>query len=166
MATRTQDLPPPGGYQKIEFKRIPARKYFSGYQMILGYLGKSTDILYYISSITLIILGVSAGSFFLYQINARQVERENIEMRSGRLALYPLLFAERDREFLKQLRRNRDEETKLMKDVPGWVVGTWYGEPVFKTFPKDNVWEPHWVDFCVHADYRTYARRTNFHLWN
>lgn len=40
MATKTQDMPPKGGYQKIEFKRIPARKYFSGYQMILGYIGK------------------------------------------------------------------------------------------------------------------------------
>lgn len=40
MAAKTQDMPPPGGYQKIEFKRIPARVYFSGYQMILGYIGK------------------------------------------------------------------------------------------------------------------------------
>lgn len=40
MATRTQDLPPPGGYDKIPFKRIAARKYFSGYQMFLGYIGK------------------------------------------------------------------------------------------------------------------------------
>ena len=54
-------------------------------------------------------------------------------MRSARMALFPLLIAERDREFLKQLTRNRDEEEKLMADVPGWKVGTWYGEPVFKT---------------------------------
>lgn len=40
MVVKTQDLPPPGGYQKIDFKRIPARKYFSGYQWILGYIGK------------------------------------------------------------------------------------------------------------------------------
>ena len=25
---------------------------------------------------------------------------------------------------------NREEERELMKDVPGWVVGTWYGEKV------------------------------------
>lgn len=29
MATKIQDMPPPGGYQKIDFKRIPARKYVS-----------------------------------------------------------------------------------------------------------------------------------------
>lgn len=41
MASKTQDMPPPGGYTKIDFKRIPARKYFSGYQMIFGYLGEN-----------------------------------------------------------------------------------------------------------------------------
>lgn len=87
-------------------------------------------------------------------------------MRSGRLSLYPLIHAERDREFLKQLRRNRDEEARLMKNVPGWKVGTWYGEPVFKTLPKDEIVEPHWQDFCVHAHYRDYAGRAHFHLWN
>jgi NADH dehydrogenase (ubiquinone) 1 alpha subcomplex subunit 13 len=45
MAARTQDMPPPGGYAKIDYKRIPARKYFSGYQMILGYLGEFSKIL-------------------------------------------------------------------------------------------------------------------------
>lgn len=87
-------------------------------------------------------------------------------MRSGRLALYPLLFAERDREFLKQIRRNRDEEAKLMKNVPGWKVGTWYGEPIFKTVAKDTLPEPHWQDFCAHTDFKTMADRAMFHLWN
>ena len=87
-------------------------------------------------------------------------------MRSGKLALYPLLFAERDREFLKQLRRNRDDEASLMKNVPGWKVGTWYGEPIFKTLPKDTLPEPHWQDFCAHADSKTYEARAHFHLWN
>lgn len=45
MAAKTQDMPPPGGYQKIEFKRIPARVYFSGYQMILGYIGNFISVL-------------------------------------------------------------------------------------------------------------------------
>lgn len=106
------------------------------------------------------------GSAYLYILNYKQVDRENIEMRSGKLALYPLLHSERDREFLKQMRRNRDEEAKLMKNVPGWEVGTFYGEPIFKTLPKDQLIEPAWEDLCAHADYKTYARRTNFHLWN
>lgn len=43
-------------------------------------------------------------------------------MRSGRHAILPLLMAERDREYLKQLRVNRDEESSLMANVEGWTV--------------------------------------------
>ncbi|KAI8116621.1 hypothetical protein CVS40_11332 [Lucilia cuprina] len=41
-----------------------------------------------------------------------------IEMRSAQNVIFPILIAERDREYLKQLRRNRDEEAKLMANVP------------------------------------------------
>ena len=27
---------------------------------------------------------------------------------------------------------NREEERELMKDVPNWIVGTWYGEKVIE----------------------------------
>ena len=37
---------------------------------------------------------------------------QQIEMKSASLAIEPLMLAERDREFLKQLRRNRDAEEK------------------------------------------------------
>ena len=57
---------------------------------------------------------------------------QQIEMKSASLAIEPLMLAERDREFLKQLRRNRDAEEKLMKDVEGWEVGTFYGHKVYK----------------------------------
>lgn len=43
-------------------------------------------------------------------------------MRSGRHAILPMLLAERDREYLKQIRSNRDEESKLMANVEGWKV--------------------------------------------
>lgn len=115
---------------------------------------------------SLFILGITAGATYLYYLNVKEVERQQIEMRSGRHALLPLLMAERDREFLKQTARNREEEAQLMKNVPGWVVGTWYGEPIFKTLPKDTLLEPHWQDFCAHASYKTMADRAHFHLWN
>lgn len=60
---------------------------------------------------------------YIYYLNAKMIRREEIEMRSAQHVLYPVLFAERDREYLKQLRRNRDEEAKLMANVPGWEVG-------------------------------------------
>ena len=43
-----------------------------------------------------------------------------------------MMLAERDREYLKQCRRNRDAEAKLMANEEGWEVGTWYGHPIYK----------------------------------
>ena len=54
-----------------------------------------------------------------------------------RLVMEPVLLAERDREYLRQLRRNRDWEKELMKDVPGWVVGTWLGQKAFNSYADD-----------------------------
>ena len=38
--------------------------------------------------------------------------------------------------YLRRIRRNFEAETELMKDVPGWEVGKWYNEPVYKTVPQ------------------------------
>jgi len=35
-------------------------------------------------------------------------------------------------KFVLDRLRNRDAEEKLMKDVDGWEVGTWYGHPIYK----------------------------------
>ena len=52
-------------------------------------------------------------------------------MRSARHALFPMLIAERDREYLKQIRRNRDEEERLMSGVEGWKVSFFHLTFVF-----------------------------------
>ncbi|XP_055701518.1 NADH dehydrogenase [ubiquinone] 1 alpha subcomplex subunit 13 [Phlebotomus papatasi] len=148
MATRTQDLPPKGGYGPIPFKRIPPKTYFKGATIFAAYLG------------------ISAGAFYLYGLNYKQIEKEEIEMRSARNAILPLLRAERDREFLKQLRRNRDEEAKLMANVPGWEVGTWYGEPIYKTLPEDTLITPMFKEFYGHTTYKAAADRAHIKLWN
>jgi len=145
--TKKQDMPPPGGYQKIPFARVPAKSYFSGFQILAGYIGVTTVGLY------------------VYYLNAKKIKREEIEMRSAQNVIFPILIAERDREFLKQLRRNRDEEAKLMANVPGWEVGTWYGEPIFKTLPKDKLVTPHFNEFYAHTDYKSTAKRAHFKLW-
>jgi hypothetical protein len=41
--------------------------------------------------------------------------------------------------------RNRDAEEKLMKDVEGWEVGTWYGHPIYKVSPSVIVSTVHFV---------------------
>lgn len=53
-----------------------------------------------------------------------------------------------------------------MKNVPGWEVGTWYGEPVYKLLPKDTLVDPHFKDFYAHTDYKHLGRRYNMKHWN
>jgi NADH dehydrogenase (ubiquinone) 1 alpha subcomplex subunit 13 len=68
--------------------------------------------------------------------------------------------------FLKQLRRNRDEEAKLMANVPGWEVGTWYGEPIYKTLPPDTLVAPNIYEFYAQGPESELKRRITFHLWS
>ncbi|KAJ6649192.1 NADH dehydrogenase [ubiquinone] 1 alpha subcomplex subunit 13 [Pseudolycoriella hygida] len=146
-AARKQDMPPPGGYKRIIYERNPARTYFSGYQMIAAYVG------------------ITAASCYVYYLTCKEIEHDEVEMRSGRFALAPMLTAERDREYLKQLRRNRDEEASLMANVKGWEVGTWFGEPVFKTLPADKLMDPTFNEFYVHTSYKEFAKRAMLKHW-
>lgn len=82
--------------------------HFSGYTMFAGYIG------------------MTVGAIYLYNLNYRAIKRDEIEMRSAKMAIYPMLLAERDREFLKQIRRNREAEVELMRDVPGWEVTVYF----------------------------------------
>lgn len=51
------------------------------------------------------------------------------------------------------MKRNRDYENELMKDVPGWKTGTWYGEPLYFTIDYvDRWWDPTgevWMRFTL-----------------
>ncbi|KAL0820970.1 hypothetical protein ABMA28_005626 [Loxostege sticticalis] len=143
---RKQDLPPPGGYKPIPFKRIPAKSYFSGYAIFAGYIG------------------ITAGAMYLYHLNYKQIKKNEIEMRSAKMAIYPMLLAERDREYLKQLRRNRDAEAELMRDVPGWEVGTYYGERVYKRLPPDALVEPIFHEYYAHSDPHEWYKRAYIKL--
>ncbi|KAJ8714446.1 hypothetical protein PYW07_002671 [Mythimna separata] len=138
---RKQDLPPPGGYKPIPYKRVPAKTFFSGYTMFAGYLG------------------ITAAAAYLYYKNYKQITKDQIEMRSAKMAIFPMLMAERDRAFLKQLRRNREAERELMKDVPGWEVGTYYGEKVYNLLPPDTLVEPIYHEYYAHSrPYEWYQR--------
>lgn len=109
---------------------------------------------------------MTAVATYVVNLTYQKLKREEVEMRSSKLAVFPLLLAERDREFLKQVRRNRDEEARLMKNVPGWKVGTWYGEKIFKTKDDDYLNEGTWDELTAHASWWDGAIRTDFHLWN
>ncbi|XP_046677617.1 NADH dehydrogenase [ubiquinone] 1 alpha subcomplex subunit 13 [Homalodisca vitripennis] len=140
-AARKQDMPPPGGFRPINYERIPARAYFSGPQIFLGFIG------------------VTAASIYLYRINYKNEMRRRIEQRSSVHAIVPLLLAERDRAFLKQLRVNRDREAELMKNVEGWETGTLYGEPIYKTVSEDTLIEPRLREWYIHNSYGDAKKR-------
>ena len=89
-----------------------------------------------------------------------------LEDDEGRQSLEPLLAAESDRLLLWQMRKNRDAENELMKDVPGWVTGTWFGEPIFKKNPNMDKWvEPTYLEIYPHVRQRDLNRHMNDRHW-
>ncbi|XP_076234603.1 NADH dehydrogenase (ubiquinone) B16.6 subunit [Calliopsis andreniformis] len=133
-----QDLPPKGGYAPIQIERIQLRT------IIGGRLG-----------IGLFLLSSATGCY-LYFLRYKQVKKHQVEMRSSRLAIQPLLQAERDRALLKQLIIGQKEEADLMKVIPTWEVGTFFGEPIYHTKPKDEFREPDFEELVIHSDPKSY----------
>merc|ERR1711881_164518 len=123
-----------GGYAPINYKRIPAKSVM-GAPLIYGGLFASM-----------------AYGAYQYKRGMRQVFKEEIEMKSASLAITPLMLAERDREDPKQLRKNRDAEEKLMSDVEGWEVGTFYGHKVYKTLKPDELPMVGFDEFYIHTN--------------
>ncbi|KAL2724652.1 NADH dehydrogenase ubiquinone 1 alpha subcomplex subunit 13 isoform X2 [Vespula maculifrons] len=129
----TQDLPPKEGYRPIPTERVPLRTFLGG-RLALGLCLFSTVVGHYI-----------------YFIEWKRIMREKVEMKSAQFALMPILLAERDRTFLKQIKRNVAEEKELMKYYPGWKVGTYFGDPIYKTVPEDQFIEPNHIEYFIHA---------------
>ena len=97
-------------------------------------------------------------SFFILDFRNNLIEEDE-----GRSSIEPLLAAESDRLVLWQMRRNRDEENALMKDVPGWQTGTWFGQPLYKTNPNSDEWvPPTHIELYAH----TRLRDMENHLYN
>ncbi|XP_072037915.1 NADH dehydrogenase [ubiquinone] 1 alpha subcomplex subunit 13-like [Amphiura filiformis] len=138
--TFRQELPPKGGYEKINYKRAIPKRGPSGYLL----LGGVTAFCF-------------AGFLRLAQVNRyrRRVQREE---REARIAIHPLIEAERDRDYLKVLKYNREQEAIIMKDVPGWVVG----ESPYHT----KRWiEPHLEDlYFLNEDVR-HLKKFGFAAW-
>ncbi|CAH1725268.1 NADH dehydrogenase [ubiquinone] 1 alpha subcomplex subunit 13 [Aphis gossypii] len=142
-----QDMPPKGGYRKINFARVFPKPFASSRALVGTYI---------------VCTGVG---WYFYLLNDRLVDKYQVESRSSIIALTPLLDAEADREYLKQLRRNRDAEEKLMENVKGWKTGTLYGEPVYKTVGKDKLIEPGLNEYYAHAPDKVLFDRAYWHKY-
>ncbi|CAG5096757.1 Similar to NDUFA13: NADH dehydrogenase [ubiquinone] 1 alpha subcomplex subunit 13 (Pongo pygmaeus) [Cotesia congregata] len=76
----TQDLPPKGGYNPIQTSRVALRR------ILTPAVASGLTIA------TTVVGGI--GYFFNY----RYARRDQVELRSAKLAIMPMLLAERDRE--------------------------------------------------------------------
>ncbi|CAH1797268.1 unnamed protein product [Owenia fusiformis] len=129
-----QEMPRSGGYQDIHWAHRSRPRRF----------GRYSGVVYFGSFLGL--TGVAMWGFTGVFQKRRDFE---VEMQDGRIAVAPLLLAEQQRMFLKQLRSNRDEEEELMKDVANWKVGHLYNEPVYHNL--SNVWiKPAIEEFYAH----------------
>merc|ERR1739844_109211 len=81
-----QDLPPKGGYAPFNYHRIPARKMYTAPLLFGGF------ILWEI------------WAHWRYRRGRRLLQADETEERSTHFALEPLMLAERDRIFIKQLK--------------------------------------------------------------
>lgn len=114
-------MPPPGGFASINIERTFARPLIR--QGIWALIG----------------VALTFNGFHLcceWKKRWRVLKLEQVE---HFIAASPFLLAEQERKFLIHLRSLREEERELMKDHPGWKVGTLYGERVYKTLPKDEL---------------------------
>uniref|UniRef100_F6V5R2 NADH dehydrogenase [ubiquinone] 1 alpha subcomplex subunit 13 n=1 Tax=Xenopus tropicalis TaxID=8364 RepID=F6V5R2_XENTR len=130
-----QDLPPPGGYGPVDYKRNLPRRGLSGYSMFA--LGAGVMLFGYWSIFrwnrerrkkmggkrSLTHRYPETVPFSADGAPAMDIRRLQIEDLETRVALLPLFQAEADRRILRLMQQNLEEEAILMKDVPGWKVG-------------------------------------------
>ena len=103
-ASYVQDMPPEGGYKALSYKRILGQQYFTNRGLIV-----------YFGSLTFI-------SFIGYYASNKRWKHLKLDNADRELAIQPFFYAERDRAYLKYLKRIREEEEKVMADVPTWKV--------------------------------------------
>lgn len=66
---------------------------------------------------------------------------------------------------LKQMRRNREEEAELMKNIERWEVGTYYGEPIYFLDDENQYRDPLFPEHFAHTDPEEVTKRSTRHLY-
>lgn len=126
-------MPPPGGFSTISFERTFAKPFMrQGFWLA-------------------ILVGLSVSGPFYVKEFKKRYRVLKIEQTEHFIAVQPFLIAEQERKFLRHLRILREEERELMKDHPGWKLGTLYGEPIFKTLPENALPPVNPTDWMAHT---------------
>lgn len=109
----TQDLPPQGGYEPVQYKRnLPFRGVRPSYYL----LGMGIICTYGFYEV---IRGIK---------DQRELSREKMWIR---IHLTPMLQAEADRDAVRRYLAAQDRERELMKDEKGWSFGSVYNSKRF-----------------------------------
>ncbi|RHZ76495.1 hypothetical protein Glove_197g46 [Diversispora epigaea] len=124
---QTQDLPRPGGFPSIRYKRNLPKRGPSGVVLLTA------------------VAAISAYGF--YRVGLANEERRELKREKswGRIHLVPLLQAELDRDTYRRTVAALKREAEIMKDVPGWKVGesvyhnTRYRMPTHIVVPEKDV---------------------------
>ncbi|RZF37219.1 hypothetical protein LSTR_LSTR014386, partial [Laodelphax striatellus] len=53
-----------------------------------------------------------------------------------------------------------------MKNVDGWVVGTYFGEKVFRNAPPDTLYKRNQYEYFAHADDDAFFKKIYLHLFS
>ncbi|KAL5636725.1 hypothetical protein ACGC1H_000631, partial [Rhizoctonia solani] len=103
--TYRQDMPPPGGFEPIKYKRSLPFRGPSGAVLLGG------------------IAAVCAYGF--YKVGKGNLERRELKRENtwARIYLVPLLLAEGDRDAYRREQAAFAREREIMKDVKGWEAG-------------------------------------------
>lgn len=125
-------MPPAGGFATINVERTYPRPLLRQ-----GFYG------------AILLAMTFNGVFYLRDMRKRQRVLK-IEQQEHYIAVHPFMVAEQERKYLLQLHRIREDERSLMKDHPGWKVGTLYGEPVYKTIPEGELPAVSAGEFTIH----------------
>ncbi|KAK5969056.1 NADH dehydrogenase ubiquinone 1 alpha subcomplex subunit 13 [Trichostrongylus colubriformis] len=100
-----QDMPPPGGYRKFNYARtFPKLVWRPGI-------------------VVAAVFGTTVVGVFQSIAKKKAMVTEKFEDVDIINAMEPFLTAERDRYWLKLVKKTRDLEEEVMKDVPGWKTG-------------------------------------------
>lgn len=136
-----QDMPPPGGFSTISVERTFAKPIIRQ------------------GLFAAVIIGMTFNGFRVLREWCTRNRVLKTEETEAFIATHPFMVAEQERKFLLHLRAVREEERELMKNVPGWKLGTLYGEPVFKCLPKDTIPPIGPLDFMAHNSQSEFSDR-------
>ncbi|AFR97109.1 NADH dehydrogenase (ubiquinone) 1 alpha subcomplex 13 [Cryptococcus neoformans C23] len=100
-----QDMPPPGGYETLRYKRNLPLKGPSGAVLFGG------------------VFAICIAGF--YRLGQGNVEKRELKREKAwsRINLVPLLLAEQDRDAYRRQQAALAREKEIMKDYPGWEAG-------------------------------------------